>query len=149
MRAHELMTRKPVCVTPDDTLQEAARLMASHDCGLLPVVESRNSSKVVGVISDRDITLRAVARGLDSTTKVREAMTADPQTCDEESAIDDLQRVMSDRQVRRVVVVDGGGACVGIVAQADLARAASRAGGVTPTEVASVVERISVPEKSH
>ncbi len=149
MQAHELMTRKPACVTPDDTVQEAARLMASHDCGLLPVVESRNSSKVVGVISDRDIALRAVAMGLDASTLVREAMTADPECCDEDSALDDLQRVMSDRQVRRVVVVDGGGACVGIVAQADLARAASRSGGVTPREVASVVERISVPGKSH
>jgi CBS domain-containing protein len=145
MRAQELMTENPACVTPDDSVRRAARLMADNDCGALPVVEGRDSSRVVGVITDRDIALRAVAQGKGPDALVRELMTPDPSCCSPGASLQDVERVMSDRQVRRVVIVDDAQCCVGIIAQADLARAADRGREVTEREVARVVERISEP----
>lgn len=143
MKARDLMTPRPACCTPEDTARRAAQLMADSDCGCLPVVEGRNSDRVVGVITDRDIALRAVARGRGPETRIGELMTADPDCCPSDADVQDVEHVMADRQVRRVVVVDGAGCCVGIIAQADLARAAERGRDVSEKEVARVVERIS------
>ena len=143
MKAQDLMTPCPASCTPDDTARRAALLMSENDCGCLPVVESRNSDRVVGVVTDRDIALRAVARGKGPDTPVRELMTADPECCPADADVEAVEHVMADRQVRRVVIVDGAGCCVGIVSQADLAREADRGRDVSEREVARVVERIS------
>lgn len=145
MKARELMTPGPACVNATDTLQRAAMLMEEHDCGCIPVVDSTGSDRVIGVITDRDIAIRGVGKGRGGDTMVRDLMTSDVASCNPESDVDDVARVMTDRQIRRVVIVDADGGCVGIVAQADLARAAESRGEITDREVARLVERISEP----
>lgn len=145
MKANELMTSQPACVTATDPVQLAAQLMAEHDCGCLPVIESSGSDRVIGVITDRDIALRGVALGRDHNTMVRDLMSTNLVSCTPDSDVDEVASMMSERQVRRVVILNADGGCVGIIAQADLARAAERDGPVSEREVARVVERISHP----
>jgi CBS domain-containing protein len=145
MRARELMTKDPACVTPDDTLQHVAQLMAEHDCGCIPVVQEGGQSRIVGVVTDRDIALRAVARGKAADAVVGDVMTRDVACCTADADLRTVERTMSDRQIRRVVIADADGCCVGILSQADLARAAARGEEVEEREVARVVESISQP----
>lgn len=145
MKASDIMTRDPACVTPEDSARQAAQLMADHDCGCLPVVDSHGSNKVIGVITDRDIAVRGVARGRNSDTPVRDLMTRDATTCPPEADLKEVERAMSDRQVRRIVVADADGCACGIISQADLARASDR--DVSEKVVARVVERISEPAR--
>ncbi|MHB1223380.1 MAG: CBS domain-containing protein [Gemmatimonadaceae bacterium] len=145
MRASDIMTGHPAHVTRNDPARKAAMLMADYDCGCLPVVAGDNDSRVVGVVTDRDLALRGLAQGRGPDTPVHELMTADPNCCTADADIKDVERIMADWQVRRVVVVDSDGACLGMIAQADLARAAEEQRGVSDREVARVVERISEP----
>lgn len=138
MNVNELMTKDPACCTPDANVQEAARLMKEHDCGCIPVIEDRNSKKPVGVITDRDICCRTVAEGknpLDLT--VQEVMTSNVETVTEDTSVEECCTLMEDKQIRRVVVVDGNGGCCGIVAQADIALQASE------NKTAEVVQEVS------
>jgi CBS domain-containing protein len=148
MKTRDLMTPSPVCCTPDDPVQRVAQLMEDNDCGCIPVIADRNDTRVVGVVTDRDIALRGVAKGKGPDTRVRDVMTRDPFCCSTDADIKDVERVMAERQVRRVVVVDGDGRCAGMIAQADLALAAERKQEVSDLEVARVVERISEPPPS-
>lgn len=143
MKARELMTENPACCTPEDTTQRAAGLMQQHDCGCLPVVDDSETRHVLGVVTDRDIATRVVAAGKGPDTKVRDVMSTQPSCCGIDDELDEVERIMSERQVRRVPVVDAHGCCVGMVSQADLAREARRSGDVSEREVARVVERIS------
>jgi CBS domain-containing protein len=145
MKAKELMTQRPACVTATDSVQTAAMLMEEHDCGCIPVVESSGSERVIGVITDRDIAIRGVGKGRGIDTMVRDLMSTEVASCSPESDVDDVARLMTDRQIRRVVILGADGGCVGIVAQADLARAAESQGEITEREVARMVERISEP----
>ena len=145
MKARELMTPNPAQVNPTDTLERVSQLMAEHDCGCIPVVQADGQRSVVGVVTDRDIAVRGVAKGRPGTTPVSDIMTKDPECCAPDDDIDRIERVMSDRQIRRVVVVDGGNEVVGIIAQADLARAARRKQEPSPTEMVAVLEKISRP----
>ena len=145
MKASEIMTKDPACVTPEDSVRQAAQLMADNDCGCLPVVDAHSTGKIVGVITDRDIAVRGVARGRDPDTAVREIMTRDATTCPPTADLKEIERAMSDRQVRRIVVADADGRACGIISQADLARASDR--DVSETVVARVVERISEPAR--
>ena len=146
MKAKELMTKSPRCCTTEDTVRDAARAMAECDCGIIPVVEA-GSNRVVGVITDRDIAIRAVAEGKGADAPLRDIMTASPSCCGPDSDVKDVERTMADRQVRRVVIVDDSGACAGIIAQADIARAAQRGRNqdITEHEVGLLVETISQP----
>jgi CBS domain-containing protein len=122
MYVKDIMTENPACCTKDTGLQEAARMMKDNDCGCIPVVTDTDTKKPVGVITDRDIALRAVAEGknpLDLT--VADAMTSNVETVKPNTSIEDCCNLMEDRQIRRVVVVDDSGACCGIIAQADIA----------------------------
>ena len=145
MRAQDLMTMSPACVTADEPVRRVAQLMAEHDCGCIPVVDASDNRRVVGVITDRDIAVRGVAEGKGPDAKVRELMTPDPQCCRPDDELRAVERVMADQQVRRVIIVDDDGYCVGIVAQADLARASEKTQEVTDRDLARVVERISQP----
>jgi CBS domain-containing protein len=145
MRVQDLMTMSPACVTADEPVRRVAQLMAEHDCGCIPVVDASDNRRVVGVITDRDIAVRGVAQGKGPDTKVRELMTPDPQCCLPGDELQAIERVMADQQVRRVIIVDDDGYCVGIVAQADLARATEKTSDVTDRDLARVVERISQP----
>jgi len=142
MLAKEIMSRDPACCTPEDTLRTAARLMSDNDCGCLPVVESPNEKRVVGVLTDRDIAIRGVARGKSPDSAVNDIMTPSPACCSPEDDVEDVERIMTDRQVRRVPVVGNDGRVVGMIAQADLARE-DRA--LSDREVGRIVEKISEP----
>ena len=141
MKAKDLMTANPCCASPDDSLSEVASMMRDADCGSVPVVEA---GRVVGIVTDRDLAVRGLARGLSGDTKVRDVMTASPECCSENTDVHEIERLMSDRQVRRVPIVNADGGCVGIVAQADLARASSNSGALA-REVAETVAEISAP----
>ena len=142
MRAIELMSRNPATCTPDTDLERAARMMETHDCGCLPVVDN-GSGRLVGVITDRDIALRAVGHGQLPQSHVADVMSAEVSCCHPVDDIETVQRIMTDRQVRRVPVVDEDGICVGMIAQADLALH-----NLPDHDVAKTVERISEPSPS-
>ncbi len=124
MRVQDIMSANPTCCAPISTIEEAARLIVDNDCGEIPVVDA--ARKPLGVITDRDIACRVVARGKGPSTAVQEAMSTPPITVTPETSIEDCCRVMEDNRIRRVPVVDGEGTCCGIVAQADLARRGSQ-----------------------
>jgi CBS domain-containing protein len=119
---NEVMTHDPRTVTPDSTVEEAARLMRDDDVGSIPLVEG---NKCVGTVTDRDIVLRVVAesRGLD--TRVGEIASKQIVTVDPQQPLDEAMRLMAEHQVRRLPVCEDDGRLVGIVAQADIARSAS------------------------
>jgi CBS domain-containing protein len=142
VRVADIMTPDPVCCTPDSTAREAATLMKQHDCGSIPVVESRDTKRLVGTVTDRDLAIRGLATGKGPDTPVRELMTESPITSAPEDEIEVVREVMVAQMVRRVPVVDENGAIVGIVAQADIAR---EEGAASDQEVGRIVEAISNP----
>lgn len=118
MRIAEVMTRAVRVTSPDASLQEAARLMAELDAGVLPVGEG---DRLVGMITDRDIAVRAVAQGKGPETKVREAMTPEVKYCFEDDDVDDVARNMAEIKVQRLPVVSRDKRLVGIVTLGDIA----------------------------
>ena len=144
MEVHEIMTANPVCCSAEDSIETVAGLMERNDCGCIPVVDKRKSrNSVVGVITDRDIAIRGVALGLSASTMVKQLMTSGPHCCSPRANVDEIGKIMSDRQLRRVVVVDAQGHCLGIVSQADLARARESHPAMGEVELARLLERIS------
>ena len=145
MQVKELMSETVICVTPETSLQEAARYMNERDIGSLPVVESTENKKLIGMLTDRDITCRIVAQGknpLDLT--VQEAMSTGPVfNVRPETSEDDLCKAMEEHQIRRMPVVDGQDVCCGIVSQADIAQR-----GSSEHETAEIVQYISRPTPS-
>jgi CBS domain-containing protein len=130
----EVMSRDVQTVSPDSTAREAASFMLRSDAGAIPVTEG---DRVIGMITDRDIAVRGVAEGRGPDTPVRDLMTEGAVTARQDDDVESIAMVMSDEQIRRVVVVDEGDRLVGIVSLADVSRsdqgeAASVAlGGVT------------------
>ena len=120
MFCNEIMTRNPECVTPTDSVMKAAQLMKSEDVGPIPIV--KDGKKLEGIITDRDLALKVVAKGLDpKTTAVEEVMTGDVVTCKENDDIQKALKLMQEHQVRRIPVVDSDDHLIGIIAQADVA----------------------------
>jgi len=118
MKVSECMTRDVRTVRPDQTVREAAQLMAEMDAGVLPVGEK---DKLVGMITDRDIAIRAVAEGEGPDTPVRNAMTHEVKYCFEDEDVGHVARNMGDLQVRRLPVLNRSKRLVGIVTLGDLA----------------------------
>jgi CBS domain-containing protein len=125
MRVREVMTKSPATCTPQTTIAEAARMMLHADCGALPVV-GEDDDFPIGMITDRDIAIRAVAAGRGPDTLVGECMTAPAHTVTEDARLDDCIELLELRQIRRAIVVDRDGRCVGVIAQADIASHASK-----------------------
>ena len=145
MKVQDIMSRNPTCVTPETPLAEAARLMKQEDIGVVPVVESENSKRLVGLITDRDIAIRAVAEGRDGkTTSVGHIMTSEVRSASPDDSVDDVMTLMGREQVRRVPIVDERGSLVGIVAQADIVLEAK-----DDKQAEKTVERISQPGGRH
>jgi CBS domain-containing protein len=121
----DVMTPIPQCCTPDDSIIEVARVMEQHDVGVVPIVESQDTRRVVGVITDRDIVLRIVAQGRDPNeiVSLRDFMTNEIVSVRPEADILHAEECMKEHQIRRVLVVDENNCIVGIVTMADLARA--------------------------
>lgn len=138
-KCNEVMTKNPLCCLPEDLVTKAAGLMKSENIGSIPVVEDEQTRKLVGIVTDRDLTLKIVAEGLDAkSTKVEAVMTRKVVTC---RAEDDLQKAldaMSEHQLRRIPVVDGDNKIVGIIAQADVATRVDQ-----PQKTAEMVKEIS------
>jgi CBS domain-containing protein len=145
--AADIMTENPAAVTPDATLAEAAQRMRDLNVGIIPVVRDEGSRRLEGLITDRDITVRAVAEGLDGDTKVSECMTRDVEPCHPGDRVRDVLHLMEAEQVRRVPVVDHAGTLVGIIAQADLLVDYTDEEPHRDVRVASTVERISQPAR--
>ena len=148
VRVADIMTLNPEAVTPDTPLTTVATRMRELDVGIMPVVEDEDSYRLQGVVTDRDIAVRAAAEGKDmEKTQVREIMSSRPGTVDERAHVRDVLNVMKRMRVRRVPVVSADGLLVGIVAQADLAVNYAGLDLQRETEVEEVLERISEPAR--
>ena len=140
MKVRDVMTADPACCSADTNLQEVAKLMVDCDCGEIPVVDSKETKKPIGVVTDRDIVVRTVAKGnnpLDLTAA--DCMTEPCVTVTPETSIEECGKILEANKIRRVPVVDADGRCCGIVAVADIALQAS--GTVT----SGVVKEVSEP----
>jgi CBS domain-containing protein len=126
MTCGELMTKNPQCCLPSDSAVRAAKLMKIEDVGALPVCGAQGSRRLVGIITDRDLTLHVIAEGRDpNNVLVENVMSREVQTCRTDEDIQSALERMESRQVRRIPVVDRDGNLVGIIAQADVARTVS------------------------
>jgi CBS domain-containing protein len=118
MKVNEVMTRDVRVANPDETIQQAAQVMARLDVGVLPVGEN---DQLVGMITDRDIAIRGVAEGKGPDTKVRDIMTAEVKYCFDDQGIDEVARNMGNIQVRRLPVINRHKRLVGILSLGDVA----------------------------
>jgi CBS domain-containing protein len=133
----EVMTQRPRAVTEQTTVREAARLMEEEDVGSLPVVDQE--ARLIGIVTDRDVAVRVVARGLDSdTTVVGDVASRDIVALTPDHDLDEALRVMAREQVRRVPIVVRENELVGMLAQADVAHAAK---DKTTGEVVEAISR--------
>jgi CBS domain-containing protein len=140
MRVRDVMTRNPVCCTADTPIYEAACLMQQHDCGAIPVVGDLIRKLPVGIVTDRDIVTRTIAAGRNPMTMtVRDCMTSPAVTVVDDTRVHDCVELLELSQIRRVIVVDDGGSCCGIVSQADIALHASK------REAGDLVREVSKP----
>jgi CBS domain-containing protein len=119
MRVSEIMTRDVCLARPDHTIEDVARMMLAIDAGLLPVGDD---DRLVGVITDRDIAVRAVAEGKGPATPVSEVMSGEVMYCFEDEDTADVARNMGEQQVRRLPVLNRDKRLVGILSLADLAQ---------------------------
>jgi CBS domain-containing protein len=118
MRIAEVMTRDVRIASPDETLRQAASMMAAIDAGILPVGDH---GRLVGMITDRDIAIRGVGTGLGPDSAIREVMSKEVKYCFEDDDLEEVSRNMGDIQVRRLPVLDHDKKLVGIVSLGDLA----------------------------
>ena len=119
MKVSEVMTRDVRTVRPDQTAKEAASFMLSEDAGSIPVTDG---DRLIGMITDRDIAVRGVAKGHGPDTPVRELMTDDIICVRDNDDVDDVASKMSEAQVRRLPVIDRDERLCGIVSLGDLSR---------------------------
>ena len=140
MRVADCMSRDVRIANPDETIQHAARTMAAIDAGVLPVGEN---DRLVGMITDRDIAVRAVAEGKGPEVKVRDIMSAEVKYCFESQDIDDVLKNMGEIQVRRLPVLDEDKRLVGILSLTD-----ATAGGGT-RHVGEALQGIAEPGGPH
>jgi CBS domain-containing protein len=140
-KCDEVMTKNPVCCRPDDMVVKVAQMMQSENIGSIPVIENEQTQKLIGIVTDRDLALKIVAKGQDAkSTKVEAVMTRQIVTC---RTGDDLQMaldVMAEHQLRRIPIVDDDDKIVGIIAQADVATRVN-----LPEKTAAMVKEISQP----
>jgi CBS domain-containing protein len=140
-KCSDVMTSDPKCCLPSDTVARAAQIMRDQDVGSVPVCEDERQKKLIGTVTDRDITLRVVAQGLDpNSTRIEQIMSRDVVTCRPEDDVEKAIQGMEDRQLRRIPVIDSTGRIVGIISQADIALRLRQ-----PEKTAEVVEDISQP----
>ncbi len=132
----DVMTANPQCVSDKDTVLEVARIMRDQDTGVVPVVDGR---KIIGLVTDRDIVVRAIADGKDiDSVRVNEVMTRNVRSVKEDSTIDEVLDLMGNAEIRRVPVVNTSNELVGIVSLGDLASRTNR-----DNKVGKTVEEIS------
>lgn len=140
IKCREIMSRNVSSASRTTSLQDVAKLLKEGDIGILPIVDEQN--KLIGLITDRDIVVRAVANGDDiKTTVVGDIMTTETFTAGPDDFAFEAVRTMGDKQVRRVPIIDGDGVLVGIVSMADIALEME-----DDKEIAETLEEISSGE---
>jgi CBS domain-containing protein len=141
VKARDMMTPAPACATREDTVQKAAALMRDLDVGFIPIVDDRDSMRLVGVLTDRDIAIRCVADGHHPGESVGSCMTSGYiARVDPDADMDEVVEQMKTRQLRRVAVVEAEDRLVGVISQADLATE-----NHDSREVANTLARVSEP----
>jgi CBS domain-containing protein len=140
MKIKEAMTKEVLVASPDQTIGDAARMMAERDSGALPVGEE---DRLVGMITDRDIVIRAVAKDLGPETAIREVMSKEVLYCFQDEDVEHVAENMGEQQVRRLPVLDREKRLVGIVSLGDIARQ------VRPRMTGATVAAISQPGGQH
>jgi CBS domain-containing protein len=140
MKVKDAMSTDVQLITPDRTIREAAQRMIEIDAGVLPVAEN---DRLVGMITDRDIAVRAVALGKSPDSKVREAMSGEVLYCYDDEDLTHVSRNMSDMKVRRLPVVNRDKRLVGVISVGDIARHEQ------PTTVGRMVSKVSEPGGKH
>lgn len=118
MTVGDLMTAFPESLTEDDTIRKAAQMMRDHDYGMMPILDSNEA--LIGVVTDRDIVVKAIAEGRDPDTSLSECMTHQPDTITKDLLVGDALHLMNTRQIRRVPVVEFG-RLIGMLSLADIA----------------------------
>lgn len=127
MKIKDLMTPNPACCTPQSSLIEVGKKMIDFDCGEIPVVENLQNKKPVGVITDRDIVCRTIGKGIDPMDlEAQEIMSTPVISVSPETDFEECQRLMEEKQIRRILVVDNSGSCCGVVSLADIAKYTSK-----------------------
>jgi CBS domain-containing protein len=140
MQVKDVMTPDPAFCTPDTSLRDVARMLVAHDCGAIPVLDAKTSRRPVGIVTDRDIACRSVAAGTNPLElSARDCMSSPCVTVTLEASLEDCCDAMGSKRIRRVLVVDAAGACLGIVSQADVALRGAE------EKAAEVVREISQP----
>jgi CBS domain-containing protein len=148
MKVEQLMTKEVVTCQPDDNLNRAARIMWEKDCGFVPVVESSESQRVVGAVTDRDVCMAAYTRGQPLTQiLVRDVMSTNVRTCKPSDTLGSVESKMRDAQIHRLPVVDSANQLLGVISIADIAREAAHEVGaqrraVTTEEVGATLAEI-------
>ena len=138
---NDVMTPDPTCVTVNDSVVRAAEIMKSEDVGAVPVVDDDTARKLVGIITDRDLTINVIADGKDPhSCRIEDLMSRTPVTCRPDEDVQNAMDRMAQHQVRRIPVVDNKGKLRGIIAQADIATRVD-----LPERTANVIEDISQP----
>ena len=142
MQARDLMTNNPRTCAPSDTLRDAISIMKDENVGIVPITEGNGALRVVGVVTDRDAALKIGERDRrPSDIPISEAMSTSIVQVRPDDSVDDVTRKMEDAQVRRILVTDNG-RLLGVIATADLARAAKT------KQTGKVIEKISEPGPS-
>jgi CBS domain-containing protein len=135
----EIMTKDLTCCLPNEMVSKVAQMMKKANIGSIPVIEDEHSKKLIGIVTDRDLTVKVVAEDRDAkTTKVNAVMTHNVITCHPEDNLQVALDLMSKNQLRRLPVLDKDNKLVGIIAQADVATR-----GNEPEETAAMVKGIS------
>ena len=138
---NDVMTPDPTCCQASDAVVNAAEIMKIEDVGAVPVVDARDSRKLAGIITDRDIVVQVIAEGRDpKSVRIEEVMSRNAVTCRPDEDVQNAMDRMAQHQVRRIPVVDGKDRVVGIISQADILTRMDQ-----PEKSANVIENISQP----
>jgi CBS domain-containing protein len=143
VKCHEIMTENPVCCLADDKVEGIAQWMRTEDIGAVLVVDSYQTKKLIGIVTDRDIALRVIGARRDPTdTRVSDVMTRDVITCQPDNDLEAATRAMADHQIRRIPIVNRERQLLGIISQADLATRLTDL-----QKAADVLQEVSQPNK--
>lgn len=130
MKVEDIMTRAVHSVNPGDSIAHAARSMAENDVGMLPVIDGRD---LLGIVTDRDIAMRAIAAGIDPNSPIRRIMSEDVATCSPDDDVGEALETMANEQVRRLPVCDDQDRVIGVFGLADAAMRDPEPSDVTET----------------
>lgn len=151
MKVEQIMTKQAASCVPDDTLNEAARMMWEHDCGFVPVTEGVESHRVVGIITDRDVCMAAYTRGQTlEQIRVGDVMSTGVRSCQPAQDLGVVEATMCEAQVHRLPVVDDADQLLGVISLADIAREAARETGskrrpISTAEIGATLAAIRRP----